>query len=139
MEFSNTFEQEYDLLCSEVMVRRALTSSLLSLLLITTLLWGGCVSCEQYFMFGGAKDCCAPDGHCKPKVPGQKTPDRACNQIAFDHHRHADLSVCLPATVITQIIPVDFTPDHAARQLHASRPPAPSPPDLQVLHSTFLI
>lgn|SRR5581483_7592724 len=122
-----------------VKVRRALASSLLSLLLVTTLVWGGCVSCEQYFMFGGAKDCCAPDGHCKSKVPGQKTPGRACHQIAFDHHRHADLSVCLPAPVVGHILPVQFTPERAAIQLDASRRVEPSPPDLQILHSTFRI
>jgi hypothetical protein len=123
----------------KIMVRRALASSLLSLLLVTTLVWGGCVSCEQYFMFGGAKDCCAPDGHCKSKVPGQKTPERACNQIAFDHHRQADLTICLPAPVIAHILPVNLTPERIPTPHHALRPVEPSPPDLQVLHSTFLI
>ena len=122
-----------------VMVRRALASSLLSLLLVTTLVWGGCVSCEQYFMFGGAKDCCAPDGHCKSRAPGQKTPARACNQIAFDHQRHADLSVCLPVPVIASILPANFTPGRAPMPRREFRPSEPSPPDLQILHATFLI
>ena len=122
-----------------VMVRRTLASSLLSLLLVTTFLWGGCISCEQYFMFGGAKDCCAPDGHCKSKVPVENTPDRACNQIAFDHHRHADLSVCLPVPVIASILSADFTPERAPIPHREFRPSEPSPPDLQILHSTFLI
>jgi hypothetical protein len=122
------------------MVRRALASSLLSLLLVATLVGGGCISCEQYFMFGGgAKNCCAPDGHCKSKAPGQKTPARACNQIAFDHHRHADLSLCPPVPVIASILPADFTPERAPMPRTEFRPSEASPPDLQILHSTFLI
>ena len=46
---------------------RKIASSGLALILTVTLLWGGCLSCAQYFMFPSisAKTCCMPSGHCK--------------------------------------------------------------------------
>src|SRR4051812_7841959 len=77
-------------------MRRALASSLLSLLLLTTLVWGGCVSCEQFFMWTGAKGCCAPDGHCKTKKAPTRGREQQCKQIAFDHQKSGDHHVALP-------------------------------------------
>jgi hypothetical protein len=34
-------------------VPRSIAGSVLSLFVVATFLWGGCVSCEQYFMFPG--------------------------------------------------------------------------------------
>ena len=79
----------------EIAVCRAFASSLLSLLLLTTLVWGGCISCEQYFMFGGAKSCCSPNGHCKTKTSPSQNSDRECKQIAFDHHKSVDFHIDL--------------------------------------------
>ena len=117
---------------------RVLASSLLSLLLVTTLVWGGCISCEQYFMWPGAKSCCAPNGHCKTKTSTKQTPGPECKQIAFDHHKylglHIDLSVSGEAYADAPIRAFEafaLTPD--------INPAGPSPPDLNVLHSTFLI
>ncbi|MDQ1473166.1 MAG: hypothetical protein QOJ99_4646 [Bryobacterales bacterium] len=123
-------------------MQRALASSLLSLLLITTLLWGGCISCEQYFMLQGAKDCCNPDGHCKTKAPANQGPGRECKQLAFDHHKALHLvDVDLSVVAILRIEP-PLSPLYAGRAFprrHEVAPADPSPPDLQVLHSTFLI
>ena len=120
-------------------VRRILASSLLPLLLLTTLVWGGCISCEQYFMFGGAKNCCSPDGHCKTKKPPTKQdPGRECNQIAFDQHKSIDHHIDLPVVVAVEMA----VPPHAVERVefsHGFSLVETSPPDLQVLHSTFLI
>jgi hypothetical protein len=116
-------------------VVRAFASSLLSLLLLATLVGGGCISCEQYFMFGGPKGCCSPDGHCKTKTPLSQKSDRECNQIAFDHHKSIDFHIDLPAVVVAKIeLPVATveTLEHGA--LIES-----SPPGLQILNSTFRI
>lgn len=118
---------------------RAFSSSLLSLLLVATLVWGGCISCEQYFMWPGAKGCCAPDGHCKTqKAPTNQPSDRECKQIAFDHQKsidhHIDLQVIAVVVVDMPIHTVD-----AFERSHGTNPIEPSPPDLQVLHATFLI
>src|SRR5947209_5574323 len=77
-------------------VHRAFASSLVSLLLLTTLVWGGCFSCEQYFMYAGAKSCCRPDGHCKTKAPTQKKSGHECKEIAFDHQKSVNLHIDLP-------------------------------------------
>src|SRR5690242_5814699 len=82
---------------------RALSSSLLSLLLVITLLWGGCISCEQYFMFGQSHGCCNPDGHCKRKAPVKNSTGRECNQIAFDHQKGLDLHFDLPVVAVERI------------------------------------
>ena len=119
-------------------VHRALASSLLSVLLLTTLLWGGCISCEQFFMFPGAKSCCQANGRCDTKRPQQSQAGRDCKQIAFEHQRSADVDLYLPEVAV---LPSDVPPLVAER---LTRPSGlsriyPSPPDLQALHSTFLI
>jgi hypothetical protein len=120
-------------------VRRAFASSLLSLLLLSTLVWGGCISCEQYFMWPGAKGCCAPDGHCKTKnAPAKQDPGRGCKQIAFDHQKsidhHIDLPVVATAAIDLPIRTVELFP-----RGDGPNPIKGSPPDLQVRHSIFLI
>ena len=118
-------------------MRHAFTSSLLSLLLLVTLVWGGCVSCEEYFMLRGAKSCCSPTGHCKPQPSPSQNSDRECKQIAVDVHKAVDFHFDLPAITVAQIeLPVlgSETPEH-----WRTAPIDPTPPDLQVLHSTFRI
>jgi hypothetical protein len=120
-------------------MRRALANTLLSLLLLTTLMWGGCVSCEQFFMWPGAKGCCSHDGRCKTKkTPGGERDGAACKQIAFDHHNGFDHQVSLPVSDYRLEPLTASVPDRLARWSTAVSA-GPSPPDLQLLHSTFLI
>ena len=119
-------------------MRRTLASSLLSLLLLTTLVWGGCISCEQYFMWPGAKTCCAPNGHCKKKTPAQKNSGRECKQLAFDHQKSVDLPIDLPVVAVRAPDLPLLTVEPIARWSRTTVV-EPSPPDLQVLHSLFLI
>jgi hypothetical protein len=120
-------------------VRRAFASSLLALLLVTTLIGGGCISCEQYFMWPGAKTCCAPDGHCKTKTaPVKAGTERECKQIAFDHQKLISLHVELPVIAAVWIAPPAPMMERFPGW-QGTKPIEPSPPDLQVLHSTFLI
>jgi hypothetical protein len=121
----------------EVAVRRAFASSLLSLLLLVTFVWGGCISCEQYFMFGGAKSCCSPNGRCKTKPSPSQNSDRECKQIAFDHHKSVDFHIDPPTITMAKIeLPV---PTIEALEHWRGALIEPSPPDLQILHSTFRI
>ena len=119
-------------------VRRAFASLLFSLLLLTTLIWGGCISCETYFMWPGAKSCCAPNGQCKTKTPQPTKSSRECKQIAFDHQKSLDLHIDLPlvAIVAASLPALVFEPFPQWSDLHVVES---SPPDLQILHSTFLI
>jgi hypothetical protein len=113
-------------------------SSLLSLLLFATFVSGGCISCEQYFMWPGVKSCCSPNGHCKTKTPARQNSNRECKQIAFDRHKALDLHVELPVIAV-------FASDQPFRTVEplecwrGTHPVEPSPPDLQLLNSTFLI
>lgn len=117
---------------------RAFASSLVCLLLLTTFVWGGCVSCEQFFMFSSAKRCCAPDGHCKTKVPGQNKRPVECKQVAFQHQNSADGHVQLPFLSTLSFEPLVL---ETGRGEHWNRVQQiePSPPDLRILHATFLI
>src|SRR5438067_10242355 len=52
-----------------IIVLRTISNFGMSFLLAVTLLWGGCLSCSQYFMFPNAKaGCCKPASGCG-KVP----------------------------------------------------------------------
>jgi len=118
-------------------MRQACSNALLSLLLLTTLVWGGCISCEQYFMWPGAKSCCSPSGYCKTKTPPLNS-KRECNQIAFDHHKSVDFHVDLPVIAWVKIeLPARTV--EALDGWHDANLIEPSPPDLQALNSTFLI
>ena len=120
-------------------VRRALASSLLSLLLLATSAFGGCLSCEQYFMWPGVKSCCAPDGHCKTKTtPTNRASVRECKRIAFDHQKSADHHVDL-RVVAAVAVDIPMSAIELLGRWHETNAIKPSPPDLQVLHSIFLI
>ena len=105
---------------------------------MTTLIWGGCISCEQYFMFGQSHGCCNPEGHCKRKAPAKNSPAPDCKQIAFDHQKGIDLHFDLPVITVERIAAPVRDVERFPRGLDAL-PLDPSPPDLQVLHSIFLI
>jgi len=107
--------------------------------MLATLVWGGCISCDEYFMWPGAKSCCAPNGHCKTKkTPTKQVPGRECTQIAFDHHKTIDHHIDLPAIAAVEMaVPLHVV--ESVERWHGFSLVEPSPPDLQVLHSTFLI
>ena len=120
-------------------MRKVFASLCVSFLLLTTLAGGGCISCEQFYTFGGAKSCCSADGHCKTKnPPAKQVAGRDCNQIAFEHQRTTDHHVAPPIVAAIEI----ERPLGVIEALKVWRGPElvdPSPPDLQILHSTFLI
>lgn len=121
-------------------MRRALASSLLSLLLATVLVWGGCVSCENFFMWPAAKTCCTADGHCKTKAPASKrTTAVECKQLAFDHNQTLDLDNTLPLVINGFKSMAPLVVDLRLSWILAKAPATQSPPDLQVLHSIFIV
>ena len=119
-------------------VRRTLASSLLCLLLLTTVVWGGCISCEQFFMWPGVKSCCSANGQCKTKKTQASQTGRECKQIAFEHQKSVDLHVDLAAVAISPSDVLTRVAEPLIRWSGVS-PIEPSPPDLQALHATFLI
>jgi hypothetical protein len=124
-------------------VLQALSSSTLSLLMVATLLWGGCISCPQFFMFPttakAEKSCCQKKGQCER--PTKTAPAKECKRMPLEAQgfasADAQLAVVavLPATI--ELAPV------SNRSSESPHPAAPlsehSPPDLNVLHATFLI
>src|SRR3954452_6539425 len=82
-------------------VLRTITNSLLSVLVIATFMWGGCVSCEQYFMFPGAqqKPCCNKSGKCeRPGKAPSKSDKQDCNRLPLGPSNSAH-PLPLPAIV----------------------------------------
>jgi hypothetical protein len=89
-------------------------------------------------MWPGATGCCSPDGHCKTKTPVPQTSNRECKQIAFDHQKSVDLHIDLPIIAVVKI-EAPLRAIEALERSHGTNSVEPSPPDLQVLNSTFLI
>jgi hypothetical protein len=123
-------------------VVRSLASAVLSVVLCATFLWGGCVSCEQYFMFPGKRlGCCNKSGQCER--PGKNSPKpekRDCNRLPFDRGSSGHtvpLPAVLPATMPTDLARLMSPPSPSP--LSFALLLDPSPPDQQAISSVFLI
>jgi hypothetical protein len=120
-------------------VLRAVSNLLLSGFMIATLLWGGCVSCSQFFMFPGAsKGCCNKAGQCER--PGSTAPKIDCKRLPLALQRLGNEHADLPPININAAVEIEPAPALAflfpvSDVLRVEH----SPPDLHVLHSTFLI
>ncbi len=117
---------------------RSFLTSLLCGLTIATLLCGGCVSCPQFFMVPGVKKDCCQSGHCQNPKSGKNAPRKECNRMALDRHGFVEFDAELPEVVLAN--------DYFAASLVAISAPVMtpervehSPPDLQLINSTFLI
>ena len=114
-------------------VVRTIANLGLSLLLVAVLLWGGCLSCSQYFMAPASHGCCDPVGHCG-RVPAHKPIDKDCSIQAM----------ALPgangtAPIAAATVPAATPPPPAQLIVALGRlaPILASPPDLCKLHSVF--
>jgi hypothetical protein len=89
-------------------------------------------------MWPSVKSCCGANGQCKTKKSQERQSSRECKQIAFEHQKSIDLHADLPVIAAHRL---DFLPRIAEPFTRPSCLPRiePSPPDLQALHSTFLI
>jgi hypothetical protein len=89
-------------------------------------------------MLQGTKNCCSKDGRCKTKTTPSKNAPRECKQVAFDDRKSVDVPIDLPVTVLANVESLVLTikTSEPWRDDHFIEP---SPPDLQILHSTFLI
>jgi hypothetical protein len=124
-------------------VLRAFSSSVLSLLVTITLFWGGCISCPQFFMFpttdSTEKSCCNKAEKCER--PEKTAPEKECKRMPLELQAFGSAHAALAAAVITtDIMPVVSTPRAPISGTRFETAPLEhSPPDLTVLHSTFLI
>jgi hypothetical protein len=114
----------------------------MSFLLAVTLVWGGCLSCSQYFMFPGAKaPCCNPAGHCR-RMPAQNSAPKDCTIQSIelptalpDASAHFSLPVAGVALALAVQNPAS---DTNARPL-PTFPPKESPLDLCLRNSVFRV
>jgi hypothetical protein len=119
---------------------RTLANITLSIVLVATLLWGGCLSCSQYFMVPSSRaGCCNPAGHCG-KIPQPQSKD--CHIQPFAPTKNSP-DVTAPLTLMPLALSTDPT---TSDQLHLSSTRSPaffvaesSPPDLCLLYSVFRI
>jgi hypothetical protein len=118
-------------------VLRAGCNIALSFLMVITLLWGGCIACEQFFMFPGASSkCCNKSGQCER--PNKSQPKAECNRMPLALQSGSHVELALPAVAFVmaaaaprsvvrlRIAPAEIADEH-------------SPPDLHVIHSVFLL
>jgi hypothetical protein len=118
----------------------------MTLLLAATLLWGGCLSCAQYFMFpsASAKTCCMPSGECRNKQSSQAPSPKECSIQALARTdarvdlEHASIVVSSLAVLPHQILPAASRFSFQARG-NAGFNPEASPPDLCLLNSVFRV
>jgi len=122
-------------------VFRSAANLLLSFVVAATFMWGGCVSCEQYFMLPGTQQsCCNKSGQCER--PGKNTPKpekQDCNRLPLQRGEKIH-AVPLPAiSPVTIAILPELRLPALARLTAFEILLDPSPPDVQALHGTFLI
>ena len=113
---------------------------MLWLLMLITMLWGGCVSCEQFLMVGSdATKCCAPDGHCKRRSePTKSDISKECKQLAVEHSNFLEHSFAPPPTGPFALAMAESMEEQSGFAWVFDFV-KPSPPDFQAPHSTFLI
>jgi hypothetical protein len=120
-------------------VLRRISNSLLSLLMMATLFWGGCVACPQFFMFSQAakKDCCKA-GRCEKSQSGKTTKANDCRRLPLEPHGFVQALAEPPTVAIAsvELVLPAVAPSPATLEL---APVEYSPPELHVLNSTFLI
>jgi hypothetical protein len=102
----------------------------LSLLLVAVLLWGGCISCSQYFQFSASHGCCDPVGHCR-RTPVSKTCSIQPMQVTALAHSFVPDATVAPV-ILAPPVPVFAVLSEAAIVKE-------SPPDLCKLHSVFRV
>lgn len=114
---------------------RTVATLAIVLLLAVALVWGGCVSCSQYFVFASSHGCCNPTGHCG-KVP---TPNaKECRILPVAPAK----AVAVAPPVVTAVIlpvaaPAPALPVRMERE--AFVPTDALPPDLYLHYSVFRI
>ena len=120
---------------------RALSSSALPALLTITLFWGGCISCPQFFMFSAPakKDCCGKAGKCER--PAKSVPEKECKRMPLEPQGFGAAHAELAATFVSgEVLAAPVLVSRWSSLVpHGAGPVEHSPPDSNVLHSTFLV
>lgn len=121
---------------------RGSANLLLSVLLVATLLWGGCIACPQFFQPPIAKkSCCDPAGHCK-RTKTNPSEQKPCHFQQLKVQQKVKPPVPLVA-VIHPLLAAAVASRQSRALTRASEERLGSPPNSvhsqQALLSTFLI
>ena len=129
-------------------MNRVFLNALSSFLLVASYLWGGCVSCEQFFMLPGSNGHCCEKRRCKN--PAKKSSDRSGSQTAQQDcqtmplersssaHSHVDFGAPLAIIAVPAADVIDLTHSEA-RAVTEFDFTAGSPPDIPLTNSALLI
>jgi hypothetical protein len=107
---------------------RRLATCAMAMVLVATLLWGGCLSCSQYYMLGrtAARHCCMPTGECKNAPARQSAKQCNLQVMALVHQQsvldHATNIVALPVALISLALPDFAAPVFVVPVSHAPPP-----------------
>lgn len=122
---------------------RTVTHLSLAVLLAVSLLWGGCLSCGQFWMTPiQAKACCDPAGHCKKSSTAPATPQECHIQAVelSDAGSAAVGSALLTSLVFVGASSSPTLPLHSLAASPLPTVPGDDPPlDLCLLHSLLRI
>jgi hypothetical protein len=126
----------------------AFSNSCWSLLLVISYLWGGCISCQQFFMFPGSKGHCCEERRCKNPVKkstdraGSQTMPQDCQTMPLERtsatHSHSDLAARLAVVPGPATNFIELALSHAKAAIEFD-PTAASPPDIPVIDAALLI
>jgi hypothetical protein len=132
----------------ELQVYGAFSNSCWSLLLVVSYLWGGCISCQQFFMLSGSKGHCCAAQRCKN--PAKKSTDRTgsqttqqdCQTMPLERssaaYSHSDLAARLAEISVPATNFIELALSHTRAAIEFD-PTAGSPPDIPVIDAALLI
>jgi hypothetical protein len=121
-------------------VVRTFFNSFPALLVMASYLWGGCISCEQFFMLPGAKsDCCDRNKCKKPKQSKSETAQQNCQKMPLEQasgaHPHSEIPLVLVGNSSGVVTGAQL---FGATELSLN-PITDSPPNLPILYASLLI
>ena len=120
----------------EAVVLKTASNSLLTLMVLASYLWGGCLSCEKFFMApANARHCCEA-GKCKTSPAPRAQSD--CKRLALEltPDPHSLVAAAVAFSVVTPLAAPVLVPDPWVETAYLS---VKSPPDLPILHASLLI
>jgi len=136
-------------------VQRTLFNTVFSLLLTVSYLWGGCISCEQFFMWPGSKGHCCETLRCKKSTGKQSEKsnrqptqqdcqmmplDRSSGQRLLAAHSHHEATAAMAENHADSILTAETALLFAHSWIAARiNPVDASPPDLPILYASLLI
>ena len=117
---------------------RTISNSLTALLLMASYLWGGCISCEQFFMLPGLENHCCKTAKCnKPAGSSKAGPvQQDCQKMPLEQASGSHLIGVAPASAAVHDDSGVQVFQIAKRSLD---PIADAPPDLPILNASLLL